>query len=108
MEMKRLVIVAAALLLVSCHGGERRPSDVLSPEEMTRFMEGAYDVESAFSMQTQYRYSHLTEEAAAGYDSLLAAIGVTREQVEASFDYYSRHLDEFLAIQDSVVAHSKQ
>lgn len=39
-----------------------------------------------------------------GYDSILGAHGLTRRQVDLSFDYYAQHLDAYQPIMDSVVA----
>ena len=37
------------------------------------------------------------------YDSILARHGVSREDVEASVEYYANHPDEYAAIHDSVL-----
>lgn len=98
-----LLVVAAAVLLASCHG-EGRPKDVLPPDRMVDFLAGAYQLESFYAVETQYRFDVLTESALRGYDSILAAQQLSRDQIERSLRYYSDHLDEYQIIQDSVVA----
>lgn len=46
----------------------------------------------------------MTPEVARAYDDILAKHGVSKEAVEHSFEYYSKHPDQYLPIQDSVIA----
>ena len=101
--MKRLLLVAAALLACGCHHAER-PVNVMDADQMVAFLTEAYQLEGFYAVETQYRYDAVSAEVLRRYDSILEAQGLTRGDVERSFDYYSAHPDDYSAIQDSVVA----
>lgn len=102
--MKRvLLVVAAALLACGCHHAER-PADVMDADQMVAFLFEAYQLEGFYAVETQYRYDAVSDAVLRRYDSILEAQGLTRQDVERSFDYYSAHPDLYSAIQDSVVA----
>ena len=96
-----LILPLLSLLVVACHH-DSLPEDVLDSEQMTAFLTDAYMQEGIYAVES--RYDSLPEHVVRGYDSILELHGITREQVEHSFDYYSQHLDAYQAIQDSVVA----
>ena len=102
--MKKLFLLLVSLLvLVACHH-DTLPEGVLSEDLMTDFLTEAYIVAGNFAIETQYRYDVLYASTLRSYDSILDRHGITREQVERSFDYYSQHLDAYQSIHDSVVA----
>ncbi len=104
--MKKHILVfllPVLLAVVACHG-DRRPADVMEPEQMVAFLTDAYLIEGYYAVETQYRYDVLTPEAKRSYDSILDVHSVSREEVERSLDYYTRHLDEYQAIHEEVVA----
>ena len=45
----------------------------------------------------------LTPEVLHSYDSILSVHNLTRDAVERSLDYYTRHLDEYQTIHEEVV-----
>ncbi len=98
-----LILPLLSLLVVACHH-DSLPEGVLDSEQMTAFLTDAYMQEGVYAVESRYRYDSLPEHVVRGYDSILDLHGITREQVERSFDYYSQHLDAYQAIQDSVVA----
>lgn len=103
-SMKKYILISvAALTLAACHH-KGLPEGVMDAEHMAAFLADAYLVESFYAIETQYRYDVLTESALRGYDSILEVHGLTREQVERSFDYYSQHPDVYQSIQDSAAA----
>ena len=103
--MKKIVfILLPVLLLLGACRHEERPADVMSHEQMVSFLADAYLLEGFDAVETQYRYDALSPEVLHSYDSILAVHSVTRDAVEHSFDYYSRHLDEYQAIHEEVVA----
>ena len=104
--MKKFLLssFAALMMLASC-GGQKRPEGVMSPETMVTFLVDAYQLEGFYAIETEYRYDSLLPEVAAAYDDLLARHGVSREEVERSFDYYAAHPEHYSPIQDSVMAH---
>lgn len=93
----------AMALLASCRRGER-PADVLDAPQMVDFLADAYLLEGFYAVETQYRYDALSAEVLRAYDDILAKHGVSREQVEHSFAYYSEHPELYAPIQDSVLA----
>ncbi len=103
MKKKLLLLTLPVLMLVACRH-EGLPTGVLTGEQMVDFLTDAYQLEGFYAVETRYRYDVLTERTLEQYDSILTVHGLSREQVERSFDYYSRHLDAYGAIHDSVVA----
>ena len=102
--MKRFVfILATVALLVSCRSGER-PADVLDAPQMVDFLADAYLLEGFYAVESQYRYDAMTAEVLRAYDDILEKHGVSREQMEHSFAYYSEHPELYAPIQDSVLA----
>ena len=102
--MKRcLPLLLLLSLFVACRH-DSLPEGVLDAATMTDFLTDAYLVEGAYAVETRYRYDSLPDHVLRDYDSLLAVYGVTREQVERSFDYYLQHMETYQTIQDSIVA----
>ena len=91
------------LLLVACNPN-RRPDDVMAPEAMAAFLEEAYLLEGFYAVETQNSYDAMLPEVLEAYNALLAKHGVDKADVERSFDYYARHPEQYLPIQDSVIA----
>lgn len=103
--MKKIVfILLPVLLLLGACRHEERPADVMSHEQMVAFLTDAYLLEGFYAVETQYRYDALTPEVLHSYDSILTVHSLTRDDVERSLDYYTRHLDEYQAIHEEVVA----
>ena len=103
MKKLALLLIPALLLLGACRH-DTLPDGVLDAGQMTAFLTDAYLQEGIYSVESGYRYDSVPAHVLQGYDSILLRHGITRRQVEASFDYYSLHLDAYQAIQDSVVA----
>ena len=101
--MRKLLPLLALLLLASCHRNHL-PEGVLTEQQMVDFLADAYQVEGLNAVETQYRYDVVSPTAMRQYDSILTLHGITRDEVERSFDYYGQHIDRFRTIQDSVVA----
>ena len=101
---KIIVLMLPALLLLGACRHEGRPADVMTHEQMVAFLADAYLLEGFYAVETQYRYDALSPEVLHSYDSILAVHSLTREDVERSLDYYTRHLDEYQAIHEEVVA----
>ena len=98
-----LLLIPFMLGFVACHH-DSLPADVLPEERMVDFLTDAYLLEGFYAIETQYRYDVLPEDVLRSYDSILDHHGLTRQQVERSFDYYTAHLDRYQVIHDSVVA----
>ena len=110
--MKQILhCLAVSLILLSsitaCRHDER-PADVMTHEQMVAFLTDAYLLEGFYAIETQYRYDALTPEVLHSYDSILQVHALTRDAVERSLDYYTRHLDEYQTIHEEVVARLEQ
>lgn len=102
--MKKIVLLLLPLLLtVAACRHEGRPADVMTHEQMVAFLSDAYLLEGFYAIETQYRYDALTPEVLHSYDSILSVHNLTRDAVERSLDYYTRHLDEYQTIHEEVV-----
>lgn len=104
--MKKVLAIAslvALLPMVGCRHNER-PADVIDAPRMVAFLTDAYLLEGFYAIETHYGYDAMTPEVLRAYDDILANHGLTREQVEHSFDYYSHHPELYRPIQDSVLA----
>ena len=106
-QIRRCLAVASfSVLLISslaaCRHDER-PADVMTHEQMVAFLSDAYLLEGFYAIETQYRYDALTPEVLHSYDSILSVHNLTRDAVERSLDYYTRHLDEYQTIHEEVV-----
>lgn len=95
--------MAAALLMPACRHATL-PDGVLTEQQMVEFLTDAYLLEGFYAIETQYRYDAVSANVLRQYDSVLTVHGITRDEAERSFDYYSQHPDRYGVIQDSVVA----
>ena len=101
---KSILLIAVCSLLATACIRNGRPSDVMDDSTMVAFLADAYLLEGFYAVETQYRYDALTPEVTAAYDSILDHHGLTREDVERSFDWFSTHPDEYVPIQERVLA----
>lgn len=99
-----LSLAAAVLLLALGCRGDRLPEGVLGHDQMVDFLTDAYLVEGYFAVETNYTFDSITPEMVHAYDDVLTRHGITREQVEASFEYYARHPEPYNAISKEVEA----
>ena len=97
------LLLACLLLLGACHrNGEH--GDILSHEQMVDFLAEAYLIEGFYVVESSYDYKALSPESLGAYNSLLDRLGVTREQIEQSIDYYSLHPEEMSEMHDEAIA----
>lgn len=106
MKNKRLLLplLLTALLLVAGCKSKQLPEGVLDHDQMVAFLYDAYLLEGCYSVETNYAYDSLSPEIAAGYDAIMERQKITREQVEASMDYYAQNLLLYNAINKEVLA----
>lgn len=97
------LLLTAVLLTAGCKS-KNLPEGVLDHDQMVSFLYEAYLLEGYFAVETNYVYDSLSPEMAAGYDAIMASQNITREQVEASMEYYSRNLTAYNAINRDVLA----
>ena len=104
--MKKLALPLFCLFLLAATAcrHEQRPTDVLDAETMTNFLSDLYLVEGYYAVESQYRFDAASPEVLSTCNSLLEKNHITRESVEKSFDYYSRHPEEYEAIMKEVSA----
>lgn len=71
---------------------------------MTNFLSDLYLVEGCYAVESQYRFDAASPEVLSACNSLIEKYHITLEGVERSFDYYSRHPEEYEAIMKEVSA----
>lgn len=97
------ITLCLVLMLAACNN-DRLPKDVLDHQQMVDFLCESYLLEGYCAIETRYNFDSLTPEMIYAYDDILAEQGITREQVEASLEYYSRHPEKYKAIHEEVSA----
>ena len=103
---KKILPLSLALVLtfaVGC-GGKKLPEGVLGHDQMVDFLTDAYLLEGYYAVETNYTFDTIAPEFARAYDDLLEYHGISRDEVEASLDYYSRHPEPYNAICKEVEA----
>lgn len=103
MKKHFLFPVAICVLLCGCHG-DALPKGVMDHEQMVGLLTEAYVLESLYAVENEFDYTALDTAAMEGYEELLSRRGLTRELVDSSMAYYTKHLDEYASIHDEVVA----
>ncbi len=68
------------------------------------FLERAFLLEGYYSLETHYRFDSLQPEMIASYDSLMARYGITPEIFDTTINWYVRHPDIYLRVQESVMS----
>ena len=107
MNNLKYIALSVTLLLYAVLSGCSRnavPDDVMSETAMVDFLEQAYLLEGFYAIETNFRYDTLHPEMLASYDSLLASCNITRDDFERSIHWYSRHIDIYTRVHDSVLA----
>lgn len=98
-----LLLALVLVLATGCHH-TTRPDDVMDADQMTAFLTEAYQLEGFFVVEQKYDFSTLAPEMVQAYDHLIDSLHLTREQVNHSLDYYSKHPEDYMRLHDSVVA----
>ncbi len=88
------MLIAASMLIAGCHHNDT-PKGVLGYNEMADFMAEVFTLEAFNNYVYQTDNDTLNPEVAKAYDEILATHNLTREQAEASMDYYSHHPEEY-------------
>ena len=97
-----LLILAAATMLAACRG-DKRPDGVIPPVKMSEFLTEAYLIEAYSSVTNPTMRDSIGDDIRAAYDDLLERQGLTKEQVELSFDYYAHRPDQYEKILNDVL-----
>ncbi len=103
-HLSPLTFLCLLLLGVTACKHEKRPADVLDANAMADFLTELYQIDGCFAIESEYRFEKASPEILGACDTYLKEHHLTREQVEKSFDYYSRHPEENVAIQQEVVS----
>ncbi len=101
---KTILPLGFAIMLLAACSSNRLPDGILDQQQMTTFLREAYLLEGYCAIETRYNFDSLTPDMIYAYDDILAAQGITREQVEASLTYYANHPEEYSAIHEAVAA----
>lgn len=94
--------VVMVVLLAMVSACSRRPSKVLSEKEMTSLLVDIYKGEGIIEMQRGQYYTDSMKQKIKR--SVYIKHGVTDEQVDSSYSWYGRHIEDYIKIQDDVIA----
>lgn len=100
--MKKLPLLLLAVSMLCACGRQKLPEGVLDNESMTAFLTEAYTLESYNAIRSKSDNDSLSADVRAAYDEILRRNGITKEEVEASLEYYGNHPDEYRTILDEV------
>ena len=103
MKKSLFPLCLSVLMLAACNSN-KLPEGILDQQQMVDFLHEAYLLEGYCAIETRYNFDSLTPEMIYAYDDIIAAQGITREQVEASLAYYVNHPEEYSAIHEAVAA----
>ena len=82
----------------------QRPDEVLDADAMVDVLTDLYLIEGYYAVESQYRFDSDTPEVIDACDAVLEKHHLTHERMDISFDYYSKHPDEYQTIQEQVAA----
>lgn len=100
--MKQLVLPLLCLLLLGACNRTQRPDDVLDADAMVNVQTDLYLIEGVYAAESQYRFDTVSPEITGAVDAVLKKHHISREQMEKSLDYYSKHPDEYKTIQEKI------
>lgn len=86
------------LLLAACSG---KKSKVLSQEDMAQLMADIHMAEGM--VDVNYSDFHTDSDRLALRMSIYEAHGVTREQVDSSFEWYGHHIEDYIKVYDRTI-----
>ena len=90
-RITRCLILAAAILILSCCHRARIPAHIVQPDTMVHFLTEAYLLEGFYAIEANYNYTMVAPQLQASYDSLLRKYHITDSLFRASLDFYTRH-----------------
>jgi Domain of unknown function (DUF4296) len=96
-----LYIVCSSLFAISCLEKSTRPSNILDPKKMAEVLAEVQILEATYNLQ----YARLDSSKTImerGFQQIFTRTGVSRENFEASTQYYSLRAEEMIAIQEDV------
>lgn len=101
--MKKLILLAVAVvaLMPACHN--KSDQEPIAQDRMVDFLFDACMLEGMYSVSLRAGDS-LADMMPAAYDSVLSRHGLTRDEVEAAFDFYSNRPELFEPIYTQVYA----
>ncbi|MDE6125802.1 MAG: DUF4296 domain-containing protein [Muribaculaceae bacterium] len=101
MRFAAMMMAAATLTAILLGSCRKQPDGVLSDEEMALVVADLHIADGVSSLN----YSQYPTDSArqALKQSVLAAHGVTQQQLDTSFMWYGAHLDEYMAVCDRVL-----
>lgn len=93
--------LVAALTLAAC-SHNTLPEGVMDAERMADFLIEAYMLEAYNTVMYRGNTTDLAPDVRAAYDEILRRNGLTRDEVETSLEYYSKHPNEYKEILEEV------
>lgn len=95
---KTLLALSLALLAVAC---SKVPSGVIEPHRMARIMADLHTSEAYISMNPSDYYSDSMKMAMR--QSVLARHGATSAELDSSFGWYGRNIEEYMKVYDETI-----
>ena len=102
--VKTVILFVCLLLVISCAENpqeEQKPIDLLSKEKMARVLTDISLMEAAANIQPQQKQYTVADTVLKF--NIYKQHSITREQYEASLNYYSAHTNEFKEIYATVL-----
>lgn len=103
--LKYAVFLIALMLLSSAC--TRKPKNLIKEDAMVEFLTDAYMLEGFYAVEHQLvdptTSPDMDPVVLASYDELFEKHSVTKEQFDASMDYYMRHSDKYESIHKKVL-----
>lgn len=93
-----LTIIIATLFIVGCN---TTPNDVLPKEEMAQLLADIHIGESIVDVERTKYYSDSLKKTVK--QSILIKHHVTQDQLDTSFAWYGRNIEEYIAVYDRVI-----
>ncbi len=93
-----IFLLLTAILSAAC---SRRPSGVMSKEDMAQLLADIYMAESVAESNGRRFYNDSTKRAL--LQSIYAAHGVTREEADSSFSWYGYNLEKYMEVYDRTI-----
>ncbi|MEM9024398.1 MAG: DUF4296 domain-containing protein [Bacteroidota bacterium] len=97
----KYLILPLCLLLFAC-GGEKRPENVLSPEQMVQ-VTADMQILSAIHQRRMYKMKNFNEYDLKSYRALFDKHGLTAEDYKRSLSYYKDYPETLIKIHDEVL-----
>jgi hypothetical protein len=100
--MRKIFIIIASLIVIGCHSGTQKPKDLIPKNKLINILVDIHIHDAVIS--DLMRKDLLIKQAIPEYyEQVLSEYQVTKEQLEATMDYYSTKKEKLNMIYEQVV-----